>query len=184
MSYEPPNTSATYPLTLRFAYGTSAYQPVDNPHSWPHPNGPALTQEETRALSAKLAYLHTVAADLKQQLEPADDSGLVSLLEDEGAYETRYTIPEALPAQIDDYLKAGAERLLEGNTKDAVAQLRTAEVLLRLVLGWGQAEMQAFVPGVAGLEKGETAAVVVETEVAIDSDGREEINCVTNWLEE
>jgi hypothetical protein len=184
MSNEPPNASAPYSLTLRFTYGTSAHQPVDDPYAWPHPNGPPLTNDETCALSAKLTYLHTVAADLKQQLGMTDDSGLVSLLEDEGTHAVRYAVPEALPAQIDAYLEAGAERLLEGDSKGAVAQLRTAEVLVRLVPGWGQAEMQAFVPGVAGLEKGETAAVVIETDVEIEPNGREEIERVTNWLEE
>src|SRR5688500_3960507 len=112
MSYEPPNASATYPLTLRFTYGTSAYQPVDDPQSWPHVHGAELTFDAMTALAAKLAYLQTASLELKQGLEPADDdSGLVPILEDEGMYEVRYAVPEALPAQIDAYLEKAAELL-------------------------------------------------------------------------
>jgi hypothetical protein len=185
MHYEPPNTTAGHPLTLRFIYGTSAYQPVDDPQSWPHPNGPELTFDAMTALAAKLAYLQTTVLELKQGLEPADDdSGLVPILEDEGMYEVRYAVPEALPAQIDAYLEKAAELLAARKGKAAGAQLRVAETLVRLVLGWGQGETRAMVAGASGLEAGETAAVVIKTDVEINSDGCEEIKRVTHWLEQ
>lgn len=152
-------------------YGTSPLLPTDDPSAWPLLNGREATPAEVEALRVKHIALERAAKLFRQTLSGAEENDLIVMTEDDPLCFTRLSLPAILPEQLTLALTT-AERLLRaGKHKAAVAQLRLAEVLLRLANGWGHAEVQGQVDGFMGLEKGErAAALILTTDVSRSKD--------------
>lgn len=161
--------------TNSFTFGTSVYQPVDDPTGWPNLLHRDATPDEINGLKAKLAYLQGVADDVKEQLVPSEGDSpdcLVELIEDEGVSAIRFFVPVSLVNHIFGSLSIAAACLEAAHHVGAVAQLRVAEMALRFVMTWGHGEVEALVEGAMGLDAGEKTAVVFETEVELVPDGQ------------
>ena len=150
--------------------GSSLYQPVDNPTVWPHLHGREATEVERDAVTCKLAQLSEAAAPFLHQVaneSVTEHSSLSAVCEAEAHSTLTYFVPSSLADMIRLLLVKAQIFLVEGESEAAVAHLRVAEVLTRLVNGWGQAEFTCLDDTSFTLEVGEKTNVTVTSEVTM-----------------